>query len=120
MPQLSGGKVNWATYWVEGVAKKSKYQKEAFEFLKYLTAKETVQKLYSDASKYRLFGEPYSRIEMAPLIKDDQFAGVFVKEAETATSWYMSSRTFDNGLNDKIIQYFTVAVEGLNKESVTT
>ncbi len=120
VPQLSGGKVNWATYWVEGVAKKSKYQKEAFEFLKYLTAKETVQKLYSDASKYRLFGEPYSRIEMAPLIKDDQFAGVFVKEAETATSWYMSSRTYDNGLNDKIIQYFTVAVEGLNKESVTT
>jgi multiple sugar transport system substrate-binding protein len=120
VPQLSGGKANWATYWVEGVARRSKYQKEAFEFLSYLVQKDTLKKLYSEASKLRLFGEPYSRVDMADLIKDDPLAGTFVKQTDTLTSWYLSSRTFDNGINDLIIQYFADAVNGVYKDSTTT
>lgn len=120
VPQLSGGKANWATYWVEGVARRSKYQKEAFEFVQYLVQKETLKKLYSEASKLRLFGEPYSRVDMADLIKDDPMAGAFVKQVDTLTSWYMSSRTFDAGINDKIIQYFTDSVNAVYKDSTTT
>ncbi len=118
-PQLSGEKVNWATYWVEGVARRSKNQKEAFDFIKYLMTKDVMRKFYSEASKMRLFGEPYSRVDMGDLIKEDAMAGVFIKQTDNLTSWYMSSRTFDNGINDKIIQYFTDAVNGINKETTT-
>lgn len=120
VPQLSGGKVNWATYWVEGVSRKSPNQTEAWEFLKYLVQKETLQKLYSEASRVRLFGEPYSRVDMADLIKDDPIAGPFVRQASELTSWYLSSRTYDAGINDKMIQYFTNAVNGVYKETATT
>ncbi len=57
---------------------------------------------------------------MADLIKDDPLAGAFVKQTDTLTSWYLSGRTFDNGINDKIIQYFTDAVNGVYKETTTS
>lgn len=120
VPQLSGGKVTWATYWVEGVSRKSQNQPEAWAFVKYLTQKQTLQKLYSEASKVRLFGEPYSRVDMADLIQDDPIAGPFVKQAPDLTSWYLSSRTYDAGINDKIIQYFLDAVNSVSKETSTT
>ncbi|MBI3385285.1 extracellular solute-binding protein [Candidatus Gottesmanbacteria bacterium] len=119
VPQLSGGNTNWATYWVEGVARRSKNQEEAFAFLKYLVQSETLKKFYTDAGKVRLYGEPYSRVDMANLIKDDPLAGIFVKQTDSLTSWYLSSRTFDNGINDKIIQYLADAVNGVHKETTS-
>ncbi|MFZ5365796.1 MAG: ABC transporter substrate-binding protein [Patescibacteria group bacterium] len=114
VPQLEGTNITWATYWVEGVSKKSQYQEESFEFLKYLSQKETMQKLYQAESQIRLFGEPYSRMDMADLIKGDTYAGAFVKQALAARSWYLCSRTFDNGINDKMIKYFEDAVNSVN------
>ncbi len=115
VPQLEGTNITWASYWVEGVAKKSKFQDESFEFLKYLSERETLQKLFQAESQLRLFGEPYSRVDMANLLSDDDFAGAFIKQAPAARSWYLCSRTFDNGLNDKMIKYFEDAVNSVNE-----
>lgn len=114
VPQLPEGNITWASYWAEGVWKKSGVEKEAWEFLKYLSSKEVMQKLYQAESQTRLFGEPYSRVEMADLIKGDQYAGVYVNQAAAARSWYLASRTFDNGINDKMIKYFEDAVNAVN------
>lgn len=115
VPQLPGTNLTWASYWVEGVSKRSKNQQAAWEFLKYLSSKDTLPKLYQAASQTRLFGEPYSRLDLANLLKDDSYLGAYITQAPTAQTWYLASRTFDNGINDKMIKYFENAVNGVNQ-----
>jgi len=113
VPQLPGSKVSWASYWVEGVNKKSDYEKEAWEFLKFLSTKETMQKFYSEASKTRLFGEIPSRVDLADLYQSNPYVAPFLEQASYAQSWYLASRTWDNGINEKMIKYYEDAVNGV-------
>lgn len=113
IPQLQGNAVAWASYWVEGVSSKSPNQAAAWEFVKYMTSKEGATKLFTQASSVRLFGEPYARIELANTIAEDPYLGAFVKQATYARSFPLASRTHDNGLNDKLIQYLTDGVNGM-------
>ena len=100
----------WATYWVEGVAAKSKNSSQAWAFLQYLSSPEVVAKLYNQESKIRDFGEPYARKDLAVQLENDPLVGAFVSQGSYAESWYLCSRTFDNGINDKMIKYFEDAV----------
>ncbi|KKU88742.1 hypothetical protein A3A64_01015 [Candidatus Gottesmanbacteria bacterium RIFCSPLOWO2_01_FULL_48_11] len=113
VPQLPGNTVSWASYWVEGVSGKSKYQEQAWEFVKYLTGKEAATKLYTEASKTRLFGEPYARVELGSGLASDPYVGAFIKQAANSKSFPLASRTFDNGINDKLIKYMEDAVNGM-------
>jgi len=113
-PQLPGTDIAWASFWVEGVSKKSQNKAAAWEFLKFLSSKETMQELYQAESRVRLFGEPYSRTEMASTLQADPMVAPFINQAPKAETWYLCSRTFDNGINDKMIQYFEDAVNAVN------
>lgn len=115
VPLLPGAKIAWASYWVEGVSFKSPHQAESWEFLKYLSQKETLSKLYTEAARARTFGEPYSRQDLAQSLKDDPYLGSYIQQASYARSFYMASRTYDNGINDKIIKYFEDAVNVVNQ-----
>lgn len=115
VPQLPGSNVSWATFWIEGVAKRSKYKKEAWEFLNFLGSPETLEKLYSSQSNLRLFGEVYPRIEMAEKLKTNPWIEPILKQISNAKTWYLCSRTFDNGINDRIIKYFEDAVNAVNQ-----
>lgn len=114
VPQLPGGAVAWASYWAEGVSVKSKNQEVAWEFLKFLSSRESVIKLYTEASKTRLFGEPYARLDLAETLKTDPYVGAYISQASNAKSFPLSSRTFDNGLNDKLIKYLEDAVNSVD------
>lgn len=118
IPQLPGNTVTWASYWVEGVSAKSKNQEAAWKFMTYLTSKEAVTMLYSEAAKTRVFGEPYARVDMASTIADDPFAGAYVAQAANAKSFPLASRTFDNGLNDRLIKYLEDAVNAVANDGV--
>lgn len=113
VPQLPGNSVAWASYWVEGVSIRSKYQAQAWEFVKYITSNTGASLLYTESAKTRLFGEPYARIDLANTITDDPYAGAYVKQAPFARSFPLASRTFDNGINDKLIKYLEDAVNGM-------
>lgn len=115
VPQLPGINVTWASYWVEGVSVKSPHQAEAWDFLKYLSQKETLVKFYTEASKTRLFGEPYSRQDLAQSLKDDPYLGPYIQQAPRAQSFYLASQTFDNGINDKLIKYLEDTVNAVNR-----
>lgn len=114
VPQLHGVNITWSSYWVEGVSSKSKYQDAAFEFLKYLTSKEIMVAFYTEAAKSRLFGEPYSRVDLASTLLNNPHVGPFITQAPNAESFYMCSRTFDNGINDRIIKYYEDAINSLS------
>lgn len=125
VPQLPGTDLSWASFWVEGVSKKSKNAVVAWEFMKFLSAPATMEKLYQAESQIRLFGEPYSRSEMASLLTNNQWVAPFVNQASKAKTWYLCSRTFDNGINDRMIKYFEDAVNAVNlgktaKEALVT
>lgn len=112
-PQLPGTKIAWATYWVEGVSRRSKNTQAAWEFLQYLSSDEVLTKLYTAQATTRMFGEPYPKKTLAATIESDPVAGAFVKQGDLAQSWYLSSRTFDNGINDRIIKYYEDAVNAV-------
>jgi len=112
-PETKLTNINWATYWAEGVNSKSNKQKAAWKLLEFLTSKETLTKLYSTAAQTRNFGEIYPRKSMAGLLTDNELVKPFVMSADSATSGYLSSRTFDSGLNDEMSKYFGDAINSL-------
>lgn len=113
VPQLTNQNITIAFFWAEGVSAKSTHQKEAFLFMKFLARKETEQKLFSEESKTRLFGEPYARVDLAYLLKDNQYVYPFVLQANNATSSFFADGTFDNGLNTKTNSYLNNAVSSI-------
>lgn len=104
--------ITWSTYWVEGIWARSKNTLEAAKFIKFLSEKENLQKLYTNSAQTRLFGEPYSRVDMAELLKEDPMVGAYVKQAPNAASWYLASATHDGptGINSRISKYFKDAI----------
>jgi ABC-type glycerol-3-phosphate transport system substrate-binding protein len=115
-PQLAGGEVNWASFWAEGVSNKSNKAKQdaGWKLLQYLSDKEVMRQFYTQASTVRAFGEPFSRVDLADQLTGDPLVGAYISSAPTAKSWYMASRTFDNGINDKIIKYYEDAINAVN------
>ncbi len=111
VPQLSGRQVGWASFWGEAVSNKSKNIEEAWKFVKYLTSVEAERLAYQQASQIRLFGEPYSRVDLAPELANDPVVGAFVSQGPVYKFWYLSSNTFDNGINDEMIKYWE---DGIN------
>lgn len=117
IPQLTSQRpVNWASYWADAVSRRSKNQKSAWEFLKYLSSPEALQLMYTEAAKIRAFGEPYPRRDMAETLKTAKYVAPFITQSESAKSWYMNSRTFDNGINDEIISYYNDAINAIHQK----
>lgn len=104
-------KVFLASYWAEGVSKASKNQQEAWKFVKYLSEAENMTKLYQlQVETDRAFGEPYSRVDLASKLAQDEYVGPVISMADSMFSIPTISRTFDSGLNDEIIAYLKDAV----------
>lgn len=116
-PTISGVNTAWATYWAEAVTSSSQNPQEAWKFLKYLSSKETLQKLHKAQAQLRGYGEPYPRKSMANLLSDDPVLAPFVNQAPNYGSWYLSDRTFDEALNDETIKYYEDAVNAINQGS---
>ncbi|MGB9707416.1 MAG: ABC transporter substrate-binding protein [Microgenomates group bacterium] len=102
--------ISIANYWVEGVNKFSRHQLEAWKFLRFLVEKENLTKLYEIQSKMRLFGEPYSRVDLANLLTTNEYLKPVITQADYYVSVPLISRTFDNGLNDELIKYIENAI----------
>jgi len=111
LPVVPGGsQISLANYWVEGVSRYSTNQKEAWDFLKFLSQKETMEKLYSEQTKTRIFGEPYSRVDLGAKLVQNEYNGPVIAQAKNMKSLPVISRTHDNGLNDEIVKYLENAV----------
>lgn len=107
--------VTYATYWAQGVWAKSPSKAVAWDFLKFLSSQDSLQKLYQSESSVRGFGEPYPRVDMASLLSGQPILGSIIAQAPGAQSWYLDSRTFDGptGINTQMINYFGDAVNAV-------
>lgn len=113
VPHLPNRNMTIASYWAEGVSSKSTHQKEAMLFMKYLSKTETEQKIFSEESKTRLFGEPYANKELAPSVRGNAFLYPFLLQAPNAVSSFFAGDTYDNGLNAQMNGYLGNAVRSL-------
>jgi multiple sugar transport system substrate-binding protein len=111
VPQLSGRGAAWASFWGEAVSARSQNSAEAWKFVKYLTSQEAEKMAYQQAAQVRLFGEPYSLVSLSGELSADPLVGAFVTQGPIYKFWYLSSNTFDNGINDEMIKYFE---DGIN------
>lgn len=116
-PTLPSTNVSWATYWMEAVPLSSKNPEAAWEFIKYLSSEEALQKMYAGATQVHGLGNPYPLQSMKNLLSNDPLVGPFVNQAGAYTSWYLSSRTYDEGVNDEYIKYYEDAVNAINDGS---
>ncbi len=122
VPQLpkdnpSQPNISYATYWAQGVSRTAKNAPAAWDFLKFISTKDSLQKMYQSAAQSRQYGEPYPRVDMATLLSSDKIFGAFVSQAPDSQSWYLDSRTFDGatGINSQMSKYFEDAVNSINK-----
>lgn len=115
VPQIKGGrKKNIASYWVEGVSKASRYQKEAWAFLKFLGERDNLTKLYDlQVKSGRIYGMAYPRVEMADLLLSHEYYAPLIKDAPILDSIPLVDRTYDNGIDDKLIAYLKDAINGM-------
>jgi multiple sugar transport system substrate-binding protein len=110
LPKLASEQIAWANFWAEGVNNKNSNKDIAWKLLKYLSSKEVQMKLHSEQSKIRPFGELYSRVDLADELATSKYAAPFLQEAPYAQGWFLSSNTFDKGVNDQMIKYYEDAV----------
>jgi len=108
-----------ASYWVEGVSVKTKYSKQAFNFLKYLSKKGTLQKLYTEQAKTRGFGEIYPRKDMASLLSSNKIIYPFVEQAPRVSKGMFYSDTYDEGMVDGLNAYLGNAIRSILLSSVS-
>jgi len=113
--------ITYANYWAQGVSQKSSNKSTAWDFLKFLSTQDSLQKLFTAESAQRKFGEPYSRTDMANLLMSHPILGSIITQAPGAQSWYLYSRTFDGptGINSQMINYFGDAVNAVVSGNVT-
>ncbi|MFZ2199489.1 MAG: extracellular solute-binding protein [Microgenomates group bacterium] len=116
-PVLPSANYTWATYWGEAVPLTSKNQTQAWKFIKYLSTPEVLQKMYAGASQIRALGEPYPLTTLSSTLANDPLAAPFVAQGPSYKSWYLSGRTFDEGINDGFIKYYEDAINAINSGS---
>lgn len=112
LPILPGEKEPFsiANYWIDGVSRSSKHQDEAWQFLKFLSSKDSMAKMYELQTKARGVGEAYSRVDLKDTLLQNDYNAPVIAQAPYLKSIPTISRTYDNGLNDQINSYLEDAV----------
>ena len=107
--------ISYASYWSEVVWERSESKDAAWEFLQFLSTPGSLQKLYANASKIRLFGEPYPRADMGQLLLGDPIVGGFISQASYSQSGFLASNSWDgeSGINSKMAKYFEDAINSI-------
>lgn len=108
---------SYATYWVQGVWGKSSKKEVAWDFLKFLTTKESLEKLNINLKNVGLFPRPYPRRDMSVLQLEDPIVGSVIVLAPKAKSWYLAGDTQDGptGINTQFNTVFAAAIQEPSK-----
>lgn len=116
LPQLKANEneIYYATYWGDAVNRNSANTELAWKFIKFLSEKEQQMKMYSNSSKIRAFGEPYSLVELNSEMKGKTYVDAIAKMAPYMQAWQIGDEAFVNSTFNEAV---TKIVE--NKESAS-
>ncbi len=100
---------SYATYWAESVWKRSSNSELAWNFIKFLSTPDSLQKLNQKRREAGLLEKAYPRADMAIYQKDDKILGSVLSMAPYARSWYLADNTNDGptGINSQINKIFS-------------
>jgi len=109
--------VAYASYWAQGVWTRSLNKDAAWDFLKFISSKDSLEKIYKQETLARGFGEVYPRVDMVNTLLEHPILGSVAKLATVSQGWYLADRTFDGdtGINTQIGKYFEDAINAVNK-----
>jgi len=112
--------VTYATYWSEAVWERGKSKDLGWDFLNFMSSRDSLEKLFQNTLEVRGIGEPYPRVDMRDLLLADPFVGSVVFQAPDAQSWYLASNTFDGptGINSQVTKLFEELINSVNSGTV--
>ena len=113
VPKIPGDDSEWANYWAVGVASTSHHKKEAWRLLKFMSQPENLRLFFVQAKKVRLFGEPYPRPDMKGDLEKNEYLKPIAQMATNLRSYHFVSFTYDQGLNDRSIDYLGQVVQAV-------
>lgn len=95
LPQLEANqeKVYYSTYWGDAVNKSSDNTEAAWDFINFLAQKENMMAKFSNESKIRAFGEPYSLVELNSIMAENSYLTAIAEMAPYMKSWQMGDET---------------------------
>lgn len=96
-PNLSDPSVNFANYWGWGVSKQNKSPNTSWDFLQFMTSKESLDKYYAKNKK------PSARKDLISLQIQDPEIGVFANANLTAKTFYKKDQEQIDGIFAKMI-----------------
>ena len=111
MPQIesSGKDIDYANYWGMTVSRNSKSSEQAWEFINWITQKESSQKYLEKTKK------PTARRDLVNWQKNDKDVGIFAEQSLSAQSWYqVDSLSIENIFAD-MIESIVLGEETINK-----
>lgn len=110
LPQLGANqqKVYYSTYWGEAVNKSSANTDIAWDFVNFLAQKESLVTKFSNESKLRAFGEPYSLVELNSSMSGNSYLTAIAEMAPYMKSWQMGDETI---VKQALNQLITSVVE---------
>ena len=111
VPQLPGGNTSWGSFWGWSVASNSPNQELAWDFIKCISSADSQKLIFKQTAETRTVGDPFSRVDLRQDLLSDVWLGSYLVQAPNAKSWYLSSQTFDQGINDEMIAVFQKAVD---------
>lgn len=108
VPQLNFQSQTVSSYWAEGVSAKSKNQKAALLFMKFLASRETAEKLYQGQASARTYGQPPAIVGLADKLQNSPVSAT-VLQARNATSSYFAGE----GLDKDLTAYLSSAINSV-------
>lgn len=107
----------YASYWVQSVWKRSHAKGISWDFLKFLSQKETLIKLHANLYAKGQTPTAYPRVDMDEEAKLETITYSLYQQAKVAQSWYVASETGDGatGLNTQLATVFDKAAGKIKK-----
>lgn len=122
LPQLAKNKptdpdISYASYWAQGVSATSVNKDAAWQFIKFLSEKSSIDKLNRGRVAARSYPMVSPRMDMAKLYEDDPVVGSIAALAPNAKSWYLADKTNDGatGINTKVAELYLEAITSKRK-----
>lgn len=103
--------VNFSSFWVEAVSNDSKNKEAAWEFLKYLSSKDSLKKLYALEIQGRPVGQPYPRTDLSTDLSVDPRIAPILAGAGTGKTTLL----VDSSGNDIYTEAVSLAIESVVK-----